>query len=45
MKIGILGCGNISGIYLQNLTQLFKNTEVVAVSDLEEWKAKGAAEN
>lgn len=45
MKIGILGCGNISGIYLQNLTQLFKNTEVVAVSDLEEWKAKSAAEN
>ncbi len=44
MNIGILGCGNISGIYLQNLTKLFKNTEVVAVCDLDEQKARNAAE-
>lgn len=32
-KIGIIGCGNISGIYFKNLTQ-FQNTQVVACSDL-----------
>ncbi|MBP7176095.1 MAG: Gfo/Idh/MocA family oxidoreductase [Thermoclostridium sp.] len=29
-KIGIIGCGDISGIYLSNLTKVFRNTEVVA---------------
>ena len=34
VKVGIIGCGNISGIYFKNLTQLFHNTEVVACADL-----------
>lgn len=34
VKAGIIGCGNISGIYLQNCTRLFEILEVVAVSDL-----------
>ena len=34
IKTGIIGCGNISGIYLKNLTQLFEVTEVVACADL-----------
>jgi len=35
MKIGIVGCGNISGIYLTNFTQKFRRAvEVVAVCDL-----------
>ena len=34
IKIGIIGCGNISGIYLENLTHVFKNTEIYACADL-----------
>lgn len=33
-KIGIVGCGNISGIYLKNLTHLFTDTEIIGVCDL-----------
>ena len=33
-KIGIVGCGNISGIYFKNLTSTFENTEVAACADL-----------
>ncbi|GKX31514.1 dehydrogenase [Vallitalea longa] len=44
VKVGIVGCGNISGIYLENLTNLFTNVEVYACSDLDEEKAKSAAE-
>jgi len=29
-KIGVIGCGDISGIYLSNLIRVFRNTEVVA---------------
>lgn len=32
-KIGIIGCGNISGIYFKNCTR-FENLEVVACADL-----------
>ena len=39
MKIGIVGCGNISDIYLKNLTSVFHNTEVLACADLDEQKA------
>ena len=34
VRIGILGLGAISGIYLKNLTGLFKETEVVGIYDL-----------
>lgn len=34
VKIGVIGCGFISGIYLKNLTQTFQNTEVVACADV-----------
>lgn len=34
VKIGVIGCGFISGIYLKNLSQMFRNTEVVACADL-----------
>lgn len=44
MRIGIVGCGNISGIYLKNLSTLFKNTEVYACCDLDMDKAKAQAE-
>ena len=42
-KIGIIGCGNISGIYLKNLTGLFHNTQVVACSDLIVERARATA--
>ncbi len=34
IKVGIIGCGNISGIYFRNLTQVFQITEVVACADI-----------
>ncbi len=34
VRIGILGLGAISGIYLKNLTGLFRETEVVGIYDL-----------
>ena len=34
VKVGIIGCGNISGIYFKNLTQTFRITEVAACADL-----------
>jgi predicted dehydrogenase len=33
IKIGIIGCGNISPIYLSNLQNVFQNVEVKAVAD------------
>ncbi|MBX3111311.1 MAG: Gfo/Idh/MocA family oxidoreductase [Fimbriimonadaceae bacterium] len=40
--VGIVGCGNISGIYLQNLTG-FAQTRVAAVADLDLDRAKAKA--
>ena len=44
IRVGILGCGNISGIYLKNTTTLFNNLEVRAVADLIPAKARARAE-
>lgn len=41
--VGVIGCGAISSIYLQNLTSMFGITEVVAVSDLSLEAAKRKA--
>lgn len=35
VKIGVIGCGRISGTYLQNCTQAFDLLEVAAVADLD----------
>lgn len=43
LRIGVVGCGNISGIYLEN-AQRFPEIEVVAVADLEREKAEAKAE-
>ncbi|MBN9502198.1 MAG: oxidoreductase [Armatimonadetes bacterium 55-13] len=43
LRIGIIGCGNISGIYLENL-QRFPKTTVLAVADIDPAKAQAAAE-
>ena len=42
VKIGFVGCGDISWIYLTNVTKLYKEIEVWGVCDLEDWKAERA---
>jgi predicted dehydrogenase len=42
-KIGIIGCGNISGIYLKNCQRLFDHLEVVACADAEMSRAEAKA--
>ena len=44
MNIGLVGCGNISDIYLKNLTTLFQNVTIYACADLDEEKVKNAVE-
>jgi predicted dehydrogenase len=44
MKVGVVGCGFISGIYLSNLTKRFDNVEVAAVADLLPERATARAE-
>lgn len=44
VNIGVVGCGNISGIYFQNLTQTFANTNVYSCADIKEQVAQEAAE-
>src|SRR5579862_9056442 len=39
LRIGIVGCGNISGIYFKNLNS-YRSTEVVACGDLDVDRAK-----
>jgi predicted dehydrogenase len=43
IKAGIIGCGNISGIYLQNLTRLFRNVTLAGCADLVMEKAREKA--
>ena len=42
-KIGLICCGNISGIYLENLTKTFSTTKIVACADLIAERAQKAA--
>ncbi|MDR1531081.1 MAG: Gfo/Idh/MocA family oxidoreductase [Clostridiales bacterium] len=43
MKIGFVGCGAISGIYLKNITEVFKELEIAGVCDLIRERAEDAA--
>lgn len=43
-RVGLLGCGTISDIYLENLTQVFQNVEVLACADLIRDNAAAKAE-
>lgn len=43
-KVGIVGCGNISGIYLKNCQQVFEILEVAACADLVAERARTQAE-
>jgi len=42
LRVAVVGCGNISGIYLKNLPT-FKDIELVACADLEPTRAQEAA--
>lgn len=44
VKIGIVGVGDISGIYLENITNTFQEIEVIGVCDLVREKAERAVE-
>lgn len=44
VKIGIVGCGAISGIYLKNLSNLFKEVQIAGVCDLIPERAEKAFE-
>ncbi|MDD4850690.1 MAG: Gfo/Idh/MocA family oxidoreductase [Gemmiger sp.] len=44
IKIGFVGVGAISGIYVENITNMFDNIEVYAVCDLVREKAAAAQE-
>ncbi|MBQ4086930.1 MAG: Gfo/Idh/MocA family oxidoreductase [Clostridia bacterium] len=43
-NVAIVGCGNISEIYLKNLTETFQNVCVYAVCDLDEAKVQEKSE-
>jgi predicted dehydrogenase len=43
VKVGIIGCGNISGIYFKNMCEVFEVLEVVAAADLVAERAEAAA--
>lgn len=44
VKVGILGLGAISGIYLKNLSSVFRNVEISGIYDLIEEKAEKVQE-
>lgn len=43
LKAGIIGCGNISSIYLQNCSKVFMNLEIAAVADIVPGRASAKA--
>lgn len=44
LGIGIIGCGNISDIYLKNLSTMFKSVDLVGCADIVDEKAKEKSE-
>jgi predicted dehydrogenase len=44
MKVGVIGCGNISPIYLKNISTIFGNLELAAIADIIPERAKSRAE-
>ncbi len=43
VPLGLIGCGNISGIYLKNLTSMFNNVELIGVHDIVQERAEEVA--
>ncbi|MCL1795726.1 MAG: Gfo/Idh/MocA family oxidoreductase [Clostridia bacterium] len=44
MKVAMIGVGSISGIYLENITRVFKGVELIGVCDLVTERASAARE-
>jgi len=44
LGIGIIGCGNISDIYLENLSKVFKEVNLIGCADIVEEKAREKSE-
>jgi len=44
LQVGVVGCGNISGIYLKNMAEVFDVLEVAAVTDIIPERALAAVE-
>lgn len=44
MQIGVIGCGNISGIYLENFRKLFGFLKVTACADIDPTRSKAKAD-
>ena len=44
LRIGVIGCGVISGIYLKNLTARLQGAKVVACADLDKERSRQRAE-
>lgn len=44
VKVAMIGVGSISGIYLENITKLFKDVELIGVCDLVRERAQAAKE-
>ena len=42
-RIGFVGCGDISGIYLENITNMFSELEIIGVCDLIPQRSENAA--
>ena len=43
MKIGVIGCGSISGIYFKNITTRFQELEIAGICDVDQGKAMAAS--
>ena len=43
VKVGVVGCGNISQIYLDDMTKIFRILQVVSVADIDMAKAQAKA--
>ncbi len=43
VKVGVIGCGTISDVYLSNLTKRFSNVKVAAVADVDAARAREKA--
>lgn len=44
INVGVIGCGNISGIYISNIKNVFHNTNVFACADINPNAAKEVSE-
>ena len=45
VAVGVIGCGNISTVYLENMTKVFDILEVKAVVDIDRARAQQAADH